>query len=78
MKLKSFNYLLGLLIVLLFFTPLKSEDEIDTTHLSRFLTKEPPSTKTTKPVYWFFNLLLEKEPLSFYYFYNTSLEQQLL
>ena len=29
MKLKSFNYLLGLLILLLFFTPLKSEDEID-------------------------------------------------
>ena len=29
MKLKSFNSLLGLLILFLFFTPLKSEDEID-------------------------------------------------
>ena len=29
MKLKSFNYLLGLLILILIFTPLKSEDEID-------------------------------------------------
>ena len=29
MKLKSFNYFLGLLIILIFFTPLKSEDKID-------------------------------------------------
>tara|TARA_X000001036_G_scaffold393214_1_gene392649 strand:- start:794 stop:2536 length:1743 start_codon:yes stop_codon:yes gene_type:complete len=29
MKLKSFNYLLGLLIIFLFFTPMKSEEEID-------------------------------------------------